>query len=303
MKMTGALIFAMLLHMLTSSPLSTVAPSSWDRTVPDGSAQLLSVRSTCCSSSDGTTKAWRAHEPSLMAAVAIVQAAPALQAFGLAESQPLLDVASQLLGTGFHRTLQYSWRIPISSSVDGCMQAAPYSLRIVQPLPAALFADPYQLADLAKLSNMRSDAVQWNATISGSLEVERTAVESKPTVLVLQVKYGDACRISDMRKLLGVPLHARYPAPFDLQSSSMGSGAGTTWAVNVPFMAVLLACDDETVWHAVVPSDEEYQTHPAISWNLPAGAVHHSKAVAGATSVAIALVCSLVFSTAVRALV
>ena len=236
--------------------------------------------------------------------MAIVQAAAASGPCILAESWPIEDVSTTIVGTGFHRTLQYSWRTATTCSSAMCepaadlparCQMAPCSLRIIQPLPAALFADPYQLAEVTKLISAHSTGLQWNATVLGSLNLETTALESNPTELVLQLRYGSSCRALNRCEVLRVPLHARYPAAV----FTSGPGLGATWAtVHVPLAKMLLAHGGESVWRAVLPSSKERDPNAsALSWDIPAGALSHSTPIAAATCVAIGSACTLVLFT------
>lgn len=61
----------------------------------------------------------------------------------------ILDIHRRLDGTGFHRTLE----LRLAPAAEGSIaRFAGCSLSLLQPLPSSVFADPYQLEDVTRLS-------------------------------------------------------------------------------------------------------------------------------------------------------
>ena len=207
--------------------------------------------------------------------------------------------SSRLLGAGFHRTVEYSWTCKSAA----CKPAGECSISIIQPLPAALFPDMYQLDDIARMSSSRADAVIWRATLDESLIPEGTEGEGEPIVLVVQARSSVAHGVLNRRAILRIPLHARYAVPVKVPPQSAGSNWATSPTIStaVPLATLLLSSADGTV----VIDDSEYLsgTSPSTSgsaWDLPAGSKSHGKVVAHATSVAVLMSCTVVVVIAGR---
>ena len=201
--------------------------------------------------------------------------------------------SSRLLGKGYHRTVEYSWTYELAADLRPAEQS---SIGIVQPLPAGLFADMHQIGDIAKMSSSNADAVSWTATLLGSSDVERTIMESKPAVLVVQANSSRANSVSDQRAVLCIPLHARYALPMQAPPGL----AGWKWAPSalattaMPSATLLLSSRGDGRWRDVVDRTD------VIWWDVPAASTQHDTRIGIATSAAVVLSCAVVLMEARR---
>lgn len=99
---------------------------------------------------------------------------------GLADSsntwQQQFRIHRELQGAGFHRTLVFNIKCIEQHSIDlqGCQTS------LLQPLPSSIYADPYQLEDLARSSSssLATEAIgsagggPYNFKVLGTLDLE-----------------------------------------------------------------------------------------------------------------------------------
>ena len=215
----------------------------------------------------------------LQAAVAAIR--PAVADISMLTPAAGIVFSSRLVGMGFHRVVQYSWTCDSAAcKADVC------SIDIIQPLPAALFADIYQLEDMARMGSSRADAVTCTATLLGSPDLEGTSMESRPVVLVVQASRCIGYAAADQPAI--IPLHARYAMPVNQPrpSSRFKYILSPTTSIAMPPATVLLSTANESVRH---------DTAESVSlWELPTGQVSHRKPVEAATFIAVTFSCAFV---------
>lgn len=191
------------------------------------------------------------------------------------------QLARSLRGTGFHRELSYDlrlqpcsghgvaglWRrlasaLRLPPQLGGCTSPVEAGARcevaLVQPLPAAVFADMDQLGSLAAAREGGPGA--FSARLFGEPDAERTEAESHPTALLLRwtahvapphqltdahVQRAESAAVpqpaaaagmaqrptaTGIAAELSLPLHARYPAPVrDDSNREGGGGSSSDW--------------------------------------------------------------------------
>ena len=207
-----------------------------------------------------------------------------------------ITFSSRLLGKGFHRKVEYSWTRELAADDNTAIQG---TVGIVQPLPAALFADLNQLRHSARRSSLRADAVAWMATLLGSsdADTEGTVLESKPGVLVVQANSSGAISASAMGAVFCIPLHARYATPVNAPRALLGWNWARSALVTTalpPATLLLPPLGGNGSWR-----DGAEQTD-VIWWDSPAASLMHGSPVGLATSAAVVLSCSLVLMEAGR---
>lgn len=236
-----------------------------------------------------------------------LKAQEAFKAFNLSPLEVSEDVCdtvssevvlnSELLGVGFHRSLRYSWThepLAPAGSISG--RATDLQIGIVQVLPPGIYADIYQLDNLARFSGGDGNCgnLKWSPALYGVLDVEKTAVECELTVLVLNVPTG--CGLS-RGSTLEIPLHARYPSPQRQigVSTSLFESAMVEVRINAPSLV-------KRYGHTSVGSASQYKHQRVNSscvlvWSVPAGNMNHLGFVTVGTGLA-ALLASIAVALA-----
>lgn len=219
-----------------------------------------------------------------------------------------------LRGSGAHRELIYRLAIACptahpsrgssasSAAVKGSsasVPSPPVRAALLQPLPAGVFADIYQLDNAAALG--QGPPVQ----LFGHVDVESIERYSKPTVLAVLCG-GSAAMATDQATPscpagteLTVPLHARYPHPQQRQQVQQADSWWQT-ALSVPVTTelapplVLVQCPssasgsgEQEQWQAA--ELEAAQLQRSVLWERPAGNLRHGTLVAGGTAAALVL--------------
>ncbi|KAI7837312.1 hypothetical protein COHA_008827 [Chlorella ohadii] len=166
---------------------------------------------------------------------------------------------------------------------------------LLQPLPPAIFADVYQLDNVAAVG--QGPAVR----LFGPVDVESIERFSQPTLLAVYSSTTQAAgqQESNCTELtLTVPLHARYPHPVDPQQQQAAPAAGwLRWlgslrsaaaVAELPLPLVLARCPAANgaaeEWQAAVLQPEAPE--PVI-WDMPAGNLRHGPLVAAGTAAAL----------------
>jgi PIG-X / PBN1 len=263
-----------------------------------------------------------------------------------------------LQGTGFHRELSYELELrPCGggSSIAGAWQRIATVLRLprqlgscaaagaadtchialVQPLPAAVYADVDQLRNL--VASWQGSLAAMSFQLFGVADAERTEVECTSTALLLRwtaaaaqgqagvQRAGDAVggragpapalppqrhRRSTITQR-AIPLHARYPEPV------AWSGAGRNlprWLAGwqspevttvLPWPQVRVRCGRDSsavagwqqVWLAHDPGDAV-----RMAWGTPAGNLHDAAVVNSVTALAYLVGASLVLRAILRSM-
>jgi PIG-X / PBN1 len=183
----------------------------------------------------------------------------------------------RLEGSGFHRRLHYSLELTCLDH-NPCRQ--PLNLAIIQPLPAAIYANIYEL-DSAALDRKGPEV-----RLFGEVDVESIEKFAKPTALAIygsttgatevEVKEGGSCVLIT----ISVPLHGRYPRAVQ----DTNKGERLSWKelfkgllVNIklpPPIVLVQSLAPEKLWSRVTVAEQttdQLQGSNNITWSLPAG--------------------------------
>ena len=203
------------------------------------------------------------------------------------------SLCAKLIGHGSHRVATYSWVPTQLPAADGDRQQdLQRRFAIVQPLPAELYADMYELDGAARLSN-GTDGVRWRPTPFGALDVEKTAPECEPTVLMIEAAI--TLPVSHPEIQIRIPLHARYPAP--QQRGAPGSLQLRVSSTEMPvhMEGAQFFQMHETGAKCKLPQHSE---HTESTWTIPSGSMtQHHLATVG-TGLAILLACAVILLSA-----
>ena len=203
-----------------------------------------------------------------------------------------IRVSTKLEGSGFHRTLRYS-------ATSSCTIPARHSCQfaILQPLPAAIYANIYEL-DAASAAG-RGPHVR----LFGTIDVESIEKFAEPTAVAVYVPFD--CSLSHSSSIEALlPLHARYLRPiFATKSDNSSSGKNehfglkTFWKsgmqqhveVGLAAAKLLLECspnyadegEEEVHWQQV---NDVQADNNIIIWSLPVGNLYLARATACITA-------------------
>ena len=194
--------------------------------------------------------------------------------------------------TGFHGQVQYA--------LDQCQLELPgqCQLTVLQPLPAGLYADPYELQNLMSASGDHGTNLQMSAfRLFGPIDVEKIECDCNATILSVsaQIKVssreGSSCPDKE-NSILSLPLHARYPVP-SLQPlpGVVSLLLGTHHQYNVADPAFRVDCATPAESKADCFSSAQHSTRMQLHWTVPAGGLWHAQFVLFFT--AITAVCGL----------
>ena len=219
-----------------------------------------------------------------------------LSAFGTQNEPPcqVMDSAAMsvtLEPKGFHSNIVYTVKRSQFETFGQCR------LSVLQPLPAGIYADPYELENLLNIrDNPHVSQLKLSAfKLFGPVDVEKIASDCNATVLSVSAQFKlprqGVQSSNDLKHLhLFVPLHARYPAPQSQPITgtlSLILSAHYKYSVEAPLLMVQCAgatkaiCYYLTQPQANANSDVQLQ----FSWIVPAGGVWHSQLVQYATAV------------------
>ncbi len=203
--------------------------------------------------------------------------------------------------TGLHGQVQYALDQCQLALSDQCQLALSdqCQLTVLQPLPAGVYADPYELQNLISTSggdhgtNLRMSAFR----IFGSIDVEKIESDCNATILSVsaQIKVsshkGKSCPDKE-HSVLSLPLHARYPVP-SLQPlpGVVSLLLGTHHQYNVVDPAFRVECARPAESKAACFSSAQHSTREQLHWTVPAGGLWHAQFVLFFT--AITAVCGL----------
>ncbi len=183
------------------------------------------------------------------------------------------NIAMRLEGSGFHRRLHYSIEL---TCLDQSDLRPPLKLAIIQPLPAAIYANVYELD---------SDSLAGNGPevrLFGEVDVESIEKFAQPTTLATYSiasvavtekegsAVGSACGTVD----ISIPLHGRYPRAVFSTITSGNLGWKELFKgllVDIPLQTpiVLVQSAGEKQWSRA--KDDETTQSNSILWSLPAG--------------------------------
>lgn len=209
-------------------------------------------------------------------------------------------VLVRLDGQGFHRQLHCTVQllsVPLSAA-EGClnMQAcylgpsSECNIAILQPLPAEIYADPYELNRFAAAED-QLHAIE----ICGEADIESTALFAKPQMISMlwsnvlthsqvaafvRAAQEHAQNNSSCSAPLGtsailsfdVPVHARYPSP--AEQSHLLTGTFATAAICAPF-AQFSRSASLGLCHGQLPTTVHPQCQVVAEWQIPAGIADH----------------------------
>ena len=203
-----------------------------------------------------------------------------------ADVQVSTDVV--LAAKGFHSHIQYTVNRQQASEHNVCQ------MMVLQPLPAGVYADPYELANIAGMSSTAvANQLQLSSyRVFGKIDVERIEPDCEPTLLSvsanIDTQLGTVNTATATILHLKVPLHARYPAPHPAGDLLPAHPSYHNYSLEGP--TVVLRCSATTshqangetrlcqdVCHISSAKHE-------LSWTLPAGLTKHTWFVQTATS-------------------
>lgn len=184
--------------------------------------------------------------------------------------------------TGFHGHLIYAVNSSHISTSGNC------NITILQPLPAGLYADPYELdASKSFPVNQMKCPLQVSAfKLYGSVDVEKIESACSQTLLSVSAKLEIATEMlqrqgnkADVR--VSIPVHARYPAPAEKRRDGlMSSLVGFYHYHNIKPPLLYAEC---TQVSSLIPCFTSFaiQQHAVeqLKWKVPAGGVWHTQAV------------------------
>lgn len=195
--------------------------------------------------------------------------------------------------TGFHGQVQYALDQRQLALSDQCQ------LTVLQPLPAGLYADPYELQNLMSTSGSdHGTNLQMSAfRLFGPIDVEKIESECNATILSVsaQIKVS-SCEAKSCpdkgHSILSLPLHARYPVP-SLQPlpGAVSLFLGTHHQYNVADPAFRVECARPAESKADCFASAQHSTRKQLHWTVPAGGLWHAQFVLFFT--AITAVCGL----------
>lgn len=192
---------------------------------------------------------------------------------------------------GFHGRIQYTLNSQAAVAEGACR------ITVLQALPAGVFADPYELANIARTPSKKNACYLQLSSyyVFGPTNVEKIEPECQSTLLSVsaevqsQTSSSSSAHCKDLQ--LSVPLHARYPVP---QSSNIDVGHVDSYhRYNMQDPSIILSCDDTT--SGVLPpqhvlnvsssdgapsSQRLYQlgmVQSDLHWIVPAGLTKHTK--------------------------
>lgn len=192
-----------------------------------------------------------------------------------------------LKGSGFHRSLQLTATFHrLGRETKG--QRAVCEVAFIQPLPAVLYANIYELDNAAHLGQGPK------SQLFGKIDVESIEQHSEPTVLVIYANTTPSldsphCRHCS-KASVAFPLHARYPLPRELDEPPR---SWIDWLkcpkvdVVLPPPAILTRCDRSKAWRSAKMPKSSVQEESLVIWELPAGNMAHTRIVAVVTSLII----------------
>jgi len=204
-------------------------------------------------------------------------------------------ITLELSGKGAHRHLHYDLRlVSRSHSIT-----TPTRFTIIQYLPAAIFADIYELDNNASVQQGPP------VILIGRLDLESTEQYTTPTTLIIHLPPPPSLpQTSTITISTTIPLHARYPIP--QQHTTTTNDRGLPWwssvpvNITIPPPSLLLVNypndddgDDDDTWTSI---DLDTTNSNGLVWTIPAGNIAHAKMVTTVTAVSIILGAVVVLS-------
>jgi hypothetical protein len=190
------------------------------------------------------------------------------------------SLSLEIAGNGFHRTVHYSVEVncsPITAS-DQC------EFTLLQPLPATLFANIYELDNAASLG------LGPRVKVFGKVDVESIEAAAEPTVLAISLNKAVNCTQLDTsgQVTADVKLHARYPRPMYLDNGSEGN-----WLLRLiqsPAKSIPLQAPQLYVHHLINGDNRDAMTWERVEeiklrqsslpeWGVPAANLLHAEFV------------------------
>ena len=202
---------------------------------------------------------------------------------------PAAAISVNLQPTGFHGHIQYTVNHSQLVLTDNCQ------LTVLQPLPAGIYADPYELGSLVSTSG-GSKGFELRISsfkLFGTIDVEKIESECNATVLAVSAQlhtFRDetwSCPVMN-HSILSVPLHARYPAPqMQPLPGSLTSLLGAHHQYNVADPTISVTCASSPLLKSGCVSSAGSEANQAMQlhWVVPAGGLWHALLVQLVTSV------------------
>ena len=190
---------------------------------------------------------------------------------------------------GFHGHIKYIVSHQQAMISDTCM------LTVLQPLPAGVYADPYELENILTAPNHQCGvAFHMSAfKLFGTVDVEKIESDCNATVLSVSGRFdtsGNGAQLCDSVKYpsLSVPLHARYPAPHLHRSSGVIPflmGSQHQYNLEQPKISMAYANASLAFCPATsVVEAESVAPNMQLHWIVPAGGVWHVQVVQAVTA-------------------
>ena len=181
---------------------------------------------------------------------------------------------AKLTGKGFHSRIQYTLSSQEAVAEGACQ------ITVLQALPAGVFADPYELANIARMpSKQKGCYLQLSVYhVFGPSDVEKIEPECQPTLLSVSAEVQlptSSSSSADCKDLhLHVPLHARYPIP---HSRDVALGHLDLYhRYNMEDPSIILRCNGTLTSQGLY----KFSTMQSdLHWTVPAGLAEHSKAL------------------------
>ena len=196
----------------------------------------------------------------------------------------------ELAAKGFHSHIQYSLNRQQATDHSVCQ------MTVLQPLPAGVYADPYELANIAGISStaVTNQLQLLSYHVFGKIDVEKIEPDCEPTLLSVSAniyKQPSTMNAETVTSLhLKVPLHARYPAPHSQHAEDLHPAHHPYHMYSLQDPTVILRCSTkmshqgndgtrlcQDVCHITSATQD-------LSWTVPAGLTKHAWFVQIATS-------------------
>jgi len=191
------------------------------------------------------------------------------------------NIELRLEGSGFHRRLHYSLAL---TCLDENVRRPPLNVAIIQPLPAAIYANLYEL-DSAFVAGYGPEV-----RLFGEVDVESIEKFAQPTVLAIYspaieaatATEGNAGRGSCGAVNISIPLHGRYPRAVlgANNNNNNNNNENASWRellqgprvdiiLPAPIVLMQSAEEKQKQWSRTT---QNVQLHTeSVVWSLPAG--------------------------------
>lgn len=212
-----------------------------------------------------------------------------MDAAKLAGANITAKTEAKLAAKGFHSHIEYTFDRQLLAKSKVCQ------ITVLQPLPAGVYADPYELANVVGMPSTKPQLQLAAYHVFGKIDVEKIEPDCEPTVLSVSANISIASLYLSAATLsarepeayhLKIPLHARYPVPHSQHPGH--SDLYHNYTIEAP--TVMLRCLDplpqQTSGAATVCQDVCYVSSAKhdLRWTVPVGLDKHARLTQIATS-------------------